>query len=260
MTGIGEVAGGALAEIAIERGLLRAVDLQWRFLPSRVWRRKEPLRVSFAALLRISVGNAYVLIRNLHRDELFAPLGGVYKHYLEARPFLDSIGFRPQGSGPDMFEDLRGVIQRHHALKLDRWFCRNEGRESYIECLCRELKEEFGEARLKSRIRLPDPPRFTLVRRIREGPRRVDGGHFHSQFRLIEVYDLSSSSPEAREFAQAVVEAAATNTSLLIVTAEEILRRRSRAGKVIAHSSRYLLHGEPVDDEEPPHADSPGKC
>lgn len=70
-------------------------------VPGNIAPQKE-IRVAMAALIRITSGDNYVLIRNLHRPESFAPLGGVYKYFDEARHPLDTCEFRAQVVDADM--------------------------------------------------------------------------------------------------------------------------------------------------------------
>ena len=53
----------------------------------------KKLRISMAAILDLEHNGKHILIRNRHRHEFFAPIGGVFKYLNTAQPFLDRINF-----------------------------------------------------------------------------------------------------------------------------------------------------------------------
>src|SRR5207249_4042132 len=101
------------------------------------------LRVSFSAIVRVEAAGEYLLIRNLHRQEVFAPIGGVYKYAEAATVSLDALSFRQEHTAwpEDTSLDVRGFLPRRNALTFRRWFDAGYNRESGSECLRREFVE-----------------------------------------------------------------------------------------------------------------------
>src|SRR5262245_52406252 len=130
---------------AIER--LRRV----RFWHCSLINRKTEMRVAFSAFLKISDGQRYVLVRNLHRPETFSPFGGVLKHNSAAVQELDECQFKPDavGNASDAKNDLRGFLPRARLRRIVRWYDGVRDRESAGECLMRELREELNEIGLR---------------------------------------------------------------------------------------------------------------
>lgn len=207
--------------------------------------------MAFSALLRISDSDRYLLVRNLHRPESFGPFGGVYKYFEDAQPALDRFDFKPQvfGPGADMKNDIRGFLPRKNLAKIVQWYAKKTDRESFKECLCRELREELVEVGLP-RIRCPDGLLFRPVRTVREGPGSVPGEDY-TQFRIFEVYDLFPMSTDTQKFVRQLFKAARRHKNVLLASAKEIIRGRASNGSVIGHHAGYLLGGKRVRPDNP---------
>jgi hypothetical protein len=243
-----EAIGIHLAVAALER--LRKA----RLVACRVWRPNAELRISFSALLRISDGGRFLLIRNLHRPELFGPVGGVYKYYNDARVQLDEVSFRPQdvGRGDDMKNDLRGFLPRRHAPKLIKWYEQRTLRESPETCLLRELREELREVKLVSRVSPPVELPLRPVRTVREGPERVPG-QAYTQYRVFDVFEIASNATAAADAFRRLFEIAATgHHHLLIASSDEIVTGRARDGRRIGSHTAYLIRRSRLLPPEPP--------
>ena len=128
-------------------------------------------RVSISALIRIASGDKYVLVRNLHRPESFAPIGGVYKFFREAQIQLDSLDFRAQVTEDEMVADLRGFLPSGNLEGFKKWFEDGHGRESAPECLQRELREELAQVGMSIALEELAGIRFSHVRTVTEGRR-----------------------------------------------------------------------------------------
>jgi hypothetical protein len=216
-------------------------------------RRSKNVRVSIAAILRIAFSdNAYLLIRNLHRRESYVPLGGVYKYYDSARATLDKFGFRPHRTtsehAAEMANDLRGFVSGRDLIAFLHWFRSGKDREN--TCLEREIQEELREIGLTELADRMPTLRLQPVRTIREHTPNVPGQQY-SQFRLIEVFDLAPTDTDMHEFAGDLGRAATRCDAHLVVTAEEIMRGRSKTGSLIAAHTPYLL-GRTTPLAEPP--------
>jgi hypothetical protein len=231
-------------------------------LMSRLWRRRlfryrlyapnRDVRVVFSALLRIGEGGRYVLVKNLHRPETYAPFGGVVKYFAEAKRSLDAMQFRQDDFGPacDMTDDLRGFVPGRYLDSLLRWYESGEGREATNECLQRELEEELAEIGVAASIRLPKDRQFRTVRVVDEGPTRPPGVSY-SQFRLFTVCDLATSG-QANALARLLFEEAAVNPGILIASADEIIAGRAQDGRVVASTACYLIRHKRIRPDDAP--------
>ena len=227
---------------------LHALARRRRFLVCRLRYPNKPIRISFSGLLRIRRGGDYLLIRNLHRPESVGPLGGVFKYYESASETLDRLEFRPQVIGADMVNDLRGFLPRKHLGQIVRWFQRGHDRESPIECVCRELKEELGEIGA-SHIDCPPTLRLKLVRSVAEGPARVPG-HDYTQFRIFDIFDIDRADEPGTRF---VTEISGANHADLIWASDlEITTGRARGNQIIGHHAAYLFSRRSARPESPP--------
>jgi hypothetical protein len=223
----------------------------WRLLQSN-----QDLRVSFSALLRIANAGEYLIIRNLHRHEVFAPIGGVYKYYDSAGVILDSLEFRPESTAwpDDVTNDIRGFLPCRHALEFRRWFGRGDNREDAQVCLRRELTEELTEIDLASRIGSTSTIRFEMVRRVEEAPRWANSGSFF-QYRIFDVYQPIVTDPEPRKFLRDLFNIARAHDDLDLVTADEIKSGRSKSGRVIGHHAAYLFGDRAYRPDAPMYSD-----
>jgi len=225
---------------------------QVRLLTCKLLRPNAEMRVSFSALLRICQGGRYVLVRNLHRHEVFGPFGGVFKYYQDAVPGLDTLLFRPQDVGPgtDMKSDLRGFIPRKNIIKMTKWYAKRSQREEPEQCLLRELREELKEVKLLRDLGVPKTLHPAHVRTVIEGPERVPGLPY-TQYRIFEVYEARSSQTEVLEFFDGLFEEATRHRDLLVANSDEIIAGRAHDGRLIGHHSVYLVTGKRVRPDVP---------
>jgi hypothetical protein len=200
--------------------------------------KRAEVRVSFSALLRIQDSGRYLLVNTPLRPEEFSPFGGAYKYLREAKTILDELEFRPQVDGPAMLNDLRGFLPREFLPRLRDWFAKNSGRESFTECLRRELTEESVEIGVGVLPEI-DSLRFERVRSVDEGPYSVPPQSY-LQYRQFGVYDLSSGGEEA-VILEAIGEHSKSNSNLLWATSEEIRRGRAGRRQAIGGHAAYLI-------------------
>jgi len=244
-----------IGEGLVENFIMYVVREQlWKvhILKCKLIKPSEDMRVAFSAILRITDGKGYLFVRNLHRPETFGPFGGVYKYFEEAVPQLDNLTFHPQvvGPGDDMKQDIRGFLPRKNLPKFLRWYRSGANRETYSDCLCRELKEELREVGLPKTLRVPPTLHFRLVRSVLEGPERVPGQPY-TQLRIFEVYDLSPTTSHIKKFLKRLLKEASESPNLIIADAQEIRSGRSREGKVLGHHCGYLLWHKRIRPDTP---------
>jgi hypothetical protein len=211
---------------------------------------QQDVRVAVSALLRISDGDSYVLVRNLHRRESFAPIGGVYKCYTDGRIRLDSLDFRAQATDADMEGDVRGFVPHERLDEFITWFNEGHGRESAGECLQRELREETAEAGLKIESEKLTGLRFAHVRTIREGPEPISGESY-LQYRVFDVYDLVVESAYGREVLRKIQAHANLGKKMIWATSQDIIRGRDRSGRVIGAHTPYLFGQRRYRSQDP---------
>jgi hypothetical protein len=228
-----------------------------RFLRCRLIQPNVDIRIAFSALLRIGRGGRYVLVRNLHRPEIFAPLGGVYKALEPGKQILDDLEFRLDGDvGPiqDVENDLRGFLPRRNLARLCKWFLDSDGRETAGTCLYRELREELEQVGLQGAAFKP-PPAMSLrrVRVVEEGPEHVPG-HPYTQYRVFEVYEPIISGAPIERFVNKLFDQAQEHPQLLLADADEILKGRTADNRLVGHHSVYLISRNRVRAEDPPFA------
>lgn len=131
---------GSLVSIIFE-----AVDAHGQGL--RIWfqqfkYREKEIRISFSYLFRIQVDGKYLLVKGNRLKNQYQPVGGVYKYYPEAKPTLESFGYRPdiKMGNTDETDDLRISIRGRKLLPFMEWFLSMKDRE-YDPY--REFKEEL---------------------------------------------------------------------------------------------------------------------
>lgn len=243
-------------EIIIHESITVAFHAISKLRRIRFWRfkligRNSEIRVSFTALLRISDGGRYILVRNFHRPELFGPFGGVYKFYESAKPCLDELLFRPQDVGKtnDMQNDLRGFLPRKNLGRLVKWFDRREDRESAAECVSRELREELNEIMLQD-LKPPQTLQVKKVRRVEEGPEWVPGRGY-LQFRIFEVYDVIHNSASCLTFFKKLRQLSTTCNDLMLADSSDVICGRCDDGRVIGNHVSYLIGKRRVRPEAP---------
>lgn len=213
-------------------GLVRSL------LPTSLWRRRSRIRVSMAAILRVNVGDDYVLSRLAARPDAFGPFGGVYHSFESADDVLDRFEFRAVSTQPNP-RDLRGFVPRHRLAEVVHWFQSGRDRETAEECLVRELREELVETHADALLPAVEHLRFRHIRTVYEPPRKVPGRDYE-QFRCFHVYELDHASAPSRAFVQALMTEAATNPDLLIATSAEIVVGRT-SRSLVAHHAEYLF-------------------
>lgn len=217
----------------------------------RIYKPNAEIRVAFSAILKIQKDGEYILVRNLHRKETFCPFGGVYKYKDDAKSFLDEIDFRPHilPGDTDMIGDIRGYLPRKNLSKLLRWYNQSICRESYTECLIRELKEELTEVGIHIH-KFPGNIQFRHVRSKIERPRYLESIDCY-QFRIFEVYEILSKSKQENSLLNKIHASIQTNHDLISVSSDEMKRGRSDAGYVIGPHSYYLLNHKRYRDDDP---------
>jgi hypothetical protein len=209
-----------------------------------------------AAILKLELNGRFLLVRNLHHPNTFAPFGGVFKAYPMARTKLDELGFVeevPERDVGDLSRDLRGYVPMQNIQSLLHWFESRKGRELYDQCLRRELREEFMEAHMPPDL-ADDIPRlsFEQVRTVEERPVLAVQGRF--QYRRIEVYQLALEDPETGSSNERVLRSwfgRILGKDVVDVGLDELAAMRLATGEHLASSVQYLVSGIPSANPDP---------
>lgn len=119
------------------------------WLQTKIKYYNKNIRVSFSYLFRIKVDGKYLFIKGGRLKNQFQPVGGVYKFYSEAKPFLESIRYRidQRMNNEEDDNDLRLELKGKFIFEFLDWFNSMHDRE--YDPL-RELKEEFFDTGILS--------------------------------------------------------------------------------------------------------------
>ncbi|MBQ5946269.1 hypothetical protein [Massilia sp. ST3] len=205
------------------------------------------VRVVASVSLRIQRAGKYLLIRNVHRPESFAPIGGVYKTRPGAKKVLDQFNFRVNAVDDEMGDDIRGFITQNSLQKFREWFEGGSLRESAEQCAYREFREETLEVGLD--IPSIEHLHFRHIRSVTEGPEPIKAENY-CQFRIFEVYDLDESAI-ADGVVETLYQASLQSRDLIWVDADEIRRGRARNRQLIAPHAAYFLGKTRYRDHDP---------
>ena len=106
---------------------------------------KGQIRVSYAYLFRILIGNIYLLVKDEQGRNNYHPVGGVYKYNPDEVNIAEQFEGNYDGSfgvKSDTDNDLRLIISRRRFRYFDDWFIKGWGRENGDD-LSREFREEL---------------------------------------------------------------------------------------------------------------------
>lgn len=245
---IATVVGGFLVVAWKSRSrLLRVI---WILL----FHRAHLVRISFSTIISIRRGDELVLVRMLRRPEALGPFGGVYKLYADGLRAIEEMGFSPQSaaSGDEiLMGDLRGFIPGASLFKLLVWFDQGRGRETETDCARRELREELVEIGLGELVPRVSDLRFTRLRRVHEGPRRLGEAYNYLQLRIFDVLELAGEESVNQSFLDELFRRSQEGSHLFRVTASEI--RKGRTSKaLIGNHVCYLIGSKALRPELPP--------
>ena len=220
-----------------------------------ILRPQAPVRVSIAALLRVQFNDAYILFTTPHRPGTFGPPGGVIKFHSGARAQLDGMDFRDEvlaSRTVAMHQDLRGFVPPAKIAKFLQWVEKNVDRESSVDCLRRELREELAEVGHPELCSLVEGLEFAQIRTLIEKPEWIRGGN-HWQLRRFEVYDLPPTTQQGRDLRDALLRLAddPSETSIVKATSSEIMKGR-RSDALIGPQSAFLFGKDRYRQDLPP--------
>lgn len=253
-----EVLYGIVASALCGAGVLFWRNRKHLAIGVLILRPQSPVRVSIAALLRVQFNDAYILFATPHRPGSYGPPGGVIKFHSGARAQLDEVDFREEvltSRTVAMDRDLRGFIPTGKIPKFLRWIEKNVDRESSVECLRRELREELTEIGHPELSDLVEGLEFTPIRTLIEKPEWLRGAS-QWQLRRFEVYDLSSTTMPGRTLRDALLTLAQDPSESLVLktTSREIMDGRQQ-NALIGPQSAFLFGKHRYRQDLPPAGD-----
>lgn len=196
----------------------------------------KDIRLSFSYLYRIQVNGKYLLVKGNRLKNQFQPVGGVYKYYKEAKPFLEEINFHPDIKMHNFDEknDLRINIKGKYLLSFMKWFLLMKDREYDPR---REFKEELIDTGL-----LPENKFKQLnYRKVFVHNKGVVFSNYNNclEFIYSDIFDLDLTDEQIEAVIKSVEE---HPESLCLVTADE-LKSECYNGieKNIGNNAKWLL-------------------
>lgn len=123
-------------------------------LKSKVKYRNIDIRVSISYLFKIKLDNKYLLVKG-NRIDQYAPVGGVYKYYQEAKSRFNELGVKDDDCiaiDQSSKNDLRVRVKGKNLMKFIDWFKSGKDREA---CIYREFYEELIETNIIDKDKFP---------------------------------------------------------------------------------------------------------
>ncbi|MFD9966065.1 hypothetical protein [Amycolatopsis sp. NPDC058986] len=223
--------------------------------PVAARRGSSTVRISCAALVRISDDDRYVLFSSESRPGAFTPPGGAFKYFAPAADLLETWGFRPErwvARDSGMSADLRGRLPARAVPEFSRWFAAGVYREDAVECLRRELTEELDVVGFPELADHVGELGFTPLRTVVEGPAPVPGESF-KQLRHLEFHGLVLASRSALVLHRTLLELSADPAVSTIIEASSSDIEHGRAGAaLIAPHAAYLIGDDRTRHDLPP--------
>ena len=157
---------GVVFPVLFDKAWNRGEDLfdttDWKVSQRKLIRGKlikddELVRISFAYLYRIKVGNEYLLIMNSRGTDKYQPVGGVYKLKDDERVKLNNLFHVVDDNKVKLDEssrdDYRLLMPSKYLRKFVKRFNNDKVQREKINDVSREFKEELGEYVAWNKIR-----------------------------------------------------------------------------------------------------------
>lgn len=227
---LGLICGSLLQSFASAWGNLRMIATL-----TRITFQSKPLRISFASLIKIKVGDQYLLVAGRNFKQ-FQPVGGVYKFFdtdLRRRFGLEDDPLKAKN-----VEELRLVFPSGGIWRVFgflKWFNSRKGRESGPH---REFAEELINNGILSAQIFADVP-FEYVETVTP-PIRFSNHLQVFELQCFEIYEaiMSDAQKKAVLALQAV-----SSSDYCFLTAEEIKKDGFRLGSAVPIGShtKYII-------------------
>ncbi|MFD6516585.1 hypothetical protein [Rhodococcus sp. NPDC060176] len=215
------------------------------------WR--SSVRVSVASICIFCIDSKYVLVRQSRRPDQIGPIGGAVDIFPAGLRSLDDLGFKVESPLESKWgiarTALRGFLPARQVTRFGLWLLGDMGRESFRECIERELTEELTAAGTPA-DEIPRFRHFRYVRTVSEGPKYIKGTEIW-QWRMMRVFEYTLDPDFDSELITSIRSNSGPELSLEMVTADEIRSGRSESNSVIGSHAEYLLNGRSHRHEIP---------
>lgn len=157
----------------------------WINLQSKTVYRNKNIRFSISYLYRIKIGSKYFLIKSNRIENLFQPVGGVYKRLPESIKIFSKLKILDDNclAIDDKSEfDLRVRVPGKNVINFLKWFYSEEDREvSHWREFCEEL--------IRKDILNPDQFPHFQYRKIRQEKVKLKWSDFHQSYEY-KIFDV----------------------------------------------------------------------
>lgn len=202
-------------------------------------RRPEVVRVSCAAVLRVQLDDEHLILLDTG-GAVIGPPGGACAYYPAAAQLLAGLGWQPQrGSDPHGRTDLRGWLPARSLPAFRAWLAAGDSRETWEQCLRREMREEMAEAGLPGLAELAGAANVRHTRTVVENPHPGPG----ETTRHLEVFVLAPAGGRAGALRAQLLALAENPRARTVIPAslDDIVRRRVGAHAIGSQAAHLLL-------------------
>lgn len=205
------------------------------------------VRISFAYLYRIRVGNQYLLVRNTRNTGKYQPVGGVYKMYGDEKNELKNLFHLMDDNkipiDNSSRDDYRLRMQNKHLRKFIRRFDKQANRER-IDNISREFKEETIDTNILNweKVTYRFCGRYITELRFEE----------HFQVYELQLFDIAELIPTPEQERELRHLAECDSENYRFATAEEIRSRgmnitEEKLQEWIGSHTKYILQEKESD-------------
>lgn len=236
LSGFVSASTAAIYEFVDTKGQGLKIWFQSKFL----YKNKD-IYLSFAYLYRIEVDGKYLLIRGNRLKDRYQPIGGVYKFYPEAKPFLEKLRYKPHTKlvNNDETDDLRIEIKGKYLLEFYTWFLAMKDREY-------DPSREFYEEMISSGFLPEDKFRHMHYRKIGVHNKGITKSVISDALPEViyaDIFEVTLSDEQKK-----YVKMAVTNhpNKLCLASADELKSRKynGSAEMKIANNAVWLIEEE----------------
>lgn len=201
--------------------------------------KEKYVKFSVSYLFSIKIDDKYLLVHS-RRKNTFQPIGGCYKFFDSAVPFLESLGCLPADKEPD---DLRIFVPIDKINEFSKWLLSGKDRETTFE---REFVEEmFIENQFL------DYEKFGLpeFKKIKEGYINIRRDKFYDMLMAypMDIVSVSLSPSQKDQILQMVN----SNKVPFVLASEKEINRgivtyQNKLVPIGTHTKKILTETEPA--------------
>lgn len=210
---------------------------------SKICFKDKEIRLSFSYLFRMEIDGKYLLVRGHRMRDRYQPIGGVYKYYPEAKPFLNRISYTSDTTmgNTDENDDLRIRIKGKYLMDFFQWFFSMENREC-------DPKREFYEELIATKLLPEEDFRHIRYRKIRCHNIGVTWSRYNNVHEVIyaDIFEVTLNEKQKEDIRKAIKD---NPEDLVLVTLEEIRDRRYNKSVEInlGNNVSWLIGDDSID-------------